>query len=204
MSENIKNPRASKWTFLIYKDSTPSDYLEILNDTHIPFMLSPWHDKDIDHKTGKIKKAHRHGVLYFETLKSRSQVAEILQPLNGPEYVEVVHSTVGMYDYFTHAETPSKEPYNIDDIQYGCGFDLSEFLALQDQTGQINEILTTIEDQNISEFYDLVKTIRGEDVNLLKLLASKSFFFSKYIDSVRYGRIDKEGDNNVRRKDIKR
>lgn len=138
MTENIKNPRASKWTFLIYEDSTPSDYLEILNDIHIPFMLSPWHDKDIDHKTGEIKKAHRHGVLYFETLKSRSQVAEILRPLNGPEYVEVVHSTVGMYDYFTHAETPSKEPYNVDDIQYGCGFDLSEFLASQNQTGQIN------------------------------------------------------------------
>lgn len=193
MTENIKNPRASKWTFLIYEDSTPSDYLEILNDIHIPFMLSPWHDKDIDHKTGEIKKAHRHGVLYFETLKSRSQVAEILRPLNGPEYVEVVHSTVGMYDYFTHAETPSKEPYNVDDIQYGCGFDLSEFLASQNQTGQINEILTIIDNQDIREFNDLVRIIRENDTNLLKLLASKSYFFSRYIDSVRYGRLNREG-----------
>ncbi|MQB63954.1 Replication protein RepB [Lactobacillus reuteri] len=199
MTKNIKNQRASKWTFLIYKDSTPSNYLEILNDIHIPYMLSPWHDKDIDLKTGKLKKAHRHGVLYFETLKSQSQVITLLQPLNGPEYIEIVHSTVGMYDYFTHAETPSKEPYNIDDIEYGCGFDLSAFLASQNKTEQINEILTIIDNKDISEFNDLVKTIREEDTNLLKLLASKSYFFSKYIDSVRYGRLDRKGSTNVRR-----
>ena len=114
MVEKANNLRSSKWTFLIYKDSTPSNYLEILNNIHVPYMLSPWHDKDIDDKTGKLKKAHRHGVLYFETLKSQSQVIALLQPLNGPEYIEIVHSTVGIYDYFTHAETPSKEPYNID------------------------------------------------------------------------------------------
>lgn len=199
MTKNIKNQRASKWTFLIYKDSTPSNYLEILNDIHIPYMLSPWHDKDIDLKTGKLKKAHRHGVLYFETLKSQSQVITLLQPLKGPEYIEIVHSTVGMYDYFTHAETPSKEPYNIDDIEYGCGFDLSAFLASQNKTEQINEILTIIDNKDISEFNDLVKTIREEDTNLLKLLASKSYFFSKYIDSVRYGRLDRKGSTNVRR-----
>ncbi|NME21935.1 Replication protein RepB [Limosilactobacillus reuteri] len=193
MTKNIRNQRASKWTFLIYKESAPNNYLQILDEIHVPFMLSPWHDKDIDLKTGKVKKAHKHGVLYFERLKSYSQVVALLEPLNGPEYIEIVHSTVGMYDYFTHAETPSKEPYNVDDIQYGCGFDLSEFLASQNQTGQINEILTIIDNKDIREFNDLVRVIREDDTNLLKLLASKSYFFSKYIDSVRYGRLDREG-----------
>ncbi|MQB61172.1 replication protein [Limosilactobacillus reuteri] len=197
MTIDIKNPRSSKWTFLIYKESAPDNYLEVLNEIHIPFMLSPWHDKDIDFKTGELKKAHKHGVLYFETLKSRSQVVEILQPLNGPEYVEIVHSMVGMYDYFTHAETSSKEPYNIDDIEYGCGFDLSEFLANQNPTGQINEILAIIDNDNISEFKDLVKSIQKEDINLLKLLASQTYFFTKYIDSVRYGNAKRKEDTNV-------
>ncbi|MQB70027.1 replication protein [Limosilactobacillus reuteri] len=201
MVEKANNLRSSKWTFLIYKDSTPSNYLEILNNIHVPYMLSPWHDKDIDDKTGKLKKAHRHGVLYFETLKSQSQVIALLQPLNGPEYIEIVHSTVGIYDYFTHAETPSKEPYNIDDIEYGCGFDLSGFLAAQNPVGQINEILTIIDSEKISEFKDLVKIIQQEDTNLLKLLVSQTYFFTKYIDSVRYGLKE---DTNVRRKDIKR
>lgn len=192
MTKNIRNQRASKWTFLIYKESAPNNYLQILDEIHVPFMLSPWHDKDIDLKTGKVKKAHKHGVLYFERLKSYSQVVALLEPLNGPQHIEIVHSTVGMYDYFTHAQTPSKEPYNIDDIEYGCGFDLSGFLAAQNPAGKINEILTIIDNKDISEFKDLVKTIQEEDINLLEFLAYQTYFFTKYIDSIRYERESKK------------
>ena len=42
-----KDKRSNKWTFLFYKESCPTDYLEVLEELHIPFILSPWHDKDI-------------------------------------------------------------------------------------------------------------------------------------------------------------
>ena len=93
-----------------------------------------------------------------------------------------------MYDYFVHADSPSKEPYDKKDIEYGCGFNISKFLDSQDPVGQINEVLSIIDDKNISEFNTLVNAIRGENTNLLELLASKTYFFSKYVDSRRYGK----------------
>ncbi|MBB1071113.1 replication protein [Limosilactobacillus reuteri] len=188
MTKKIKDKRSSKWAFLIYKESAPQNYQQVLERIHVPYMLSPWHDKDIDPKTKKLKKAHKHGVLYFDTLKSYSQVVELLKPLKGPKHIEIVHSTTGMYDYFVHADSPSKEPYDKKDIEYGCGFNISKFLDSQDPVGQINEVLSIIDDKNISEFNTLVNAIRGENTNLLELLASKTYFFSKYVDSRRYGK----------------
>lgn len=184
----MKEQRASKWTFLIYKESVPNNYKEVIDSIHVPYMLSPWHDKDIDHKTGKLKKPHKHGVLYFETLKSYSQVSKLLKPLKGPSYVEIVHSVKGMYDYFTHADSPSKTSYSINDIEYGCGFDLGAFLSSQNKEGQINKILKIADENDITEFKDLVMKVRQEELPLLELLASKPYFFSRYIDSKRYKR----------------
>lgn len=181
----MKDKRAAKWAFLFYKESVPKDYEAILDGLHIPYMLSPWHDKDIDRKTGELKKPHKHGVLYFDSLKSYSQVMELLEPLNGPKYIEIVHSTKGMFDYFTHAENPNKASYNIEDIEYGSGFDLQQFFMLQDPEEQIGRILDIINGENINELSLLVLRIREEDPSLLRMLVAKSYFFSKYLDSRR-------------------
>lgn len=52
--------------FLFYQESAPENYLEILEEIHVPFVLSPWHDKDVNKKTGEFKKAHKHGAFYFQ------------------------------------------------------------------------------------------------------------------------------------------
>ena len=86
-----KDKRSNKWTFLFYKESCPTDYLEVLEELHIPFILSPWHDKDINRQTGELKKAHKHGAFFFDSLKSYKQVSELIKnKLNGPAHVEVV------------------------------------------------------------------------------------------------------------------
>lgn len=74
----IKEKRSNKWAFLIYEESVPSNYLEILESIHVPFILSPWHNKDVNSTTGEIKKSHKHGALFFESLKSYSQVSELI------------------------------------------------------------------------------------------------------------------------------
>ncbi|GAB7390846.1 hypothetical protein LGFR6_14690 [Lactococcus garvieae] len=78
MQKHKKEQRSSKWAFLLYKESAPKDYLEVLKEFHIPFILSPWHDKDVNRETGEFKKAHKHGALFFDSLKSYSQVSELL------------------------------------------------------------------------------------------------------------------------------
>ena len=36
------------WTFLIYPESAPNDWFEILQNTGLPFAVSPLHDKDFN------------------------------------------------------------------------------------------------------------------------------------------------------------
>lgn len=187
MSEKKKEQRSNKWAFLIYKESTPEDYLNVLEELHIPFILSPWHDKDVNRSTGEIKKAHKHGALFFESLKSYSQVSELLQEkLNTPAHVEVVMSPKGMYDYFTHAENPDKTLYDIEDIESGCGFELDKFLAEQASDEFFNEVIDLIENNDITEFEDLVYFARINNYLLLSLVIDKTYFFAKFLDSRRF------------------
>ena len=182
-----KEKRSNKWAFLIYKESAPDNYIEVLEGLHVPFVLSPWHDKDIHSDTGEIKKAHKHGALYFESLKSYSQVSELItEKLNGPTHVEAVMSPKGMYDYFTHAENPDKTPYNIEDIESGAGFELEKFLLDQNSDNFMNEVIDVIEENNFTEFEDLVRYARENNYLLLLLIVELTYFFAKYLDSRRY------------------
>lgn len=182
-----KDKRSNKWTFLLYKESAPDNYLNILEEMHIPFVLSPWHDKDINKETGEFKKAHKHGALFFDSLKSYSQVSELLtSKLNTPAHVEIVMSPKGMYNYFIHAENPDKTRYNIEDIESGCGFELDKFLIDNNSDEFLSSVIDIIEDHNFTEFNNLVRYAHQEDKMLLNLIVDKTYFFAKYLDSRRH------------------
>lgn len=191
----VKDKRSNKWAFLLYQESAPKNYLDILEEMHIPFVLSPWHDKDINKETGEFKKAHKHGVLFFESLKSYTQVSELLtEKLNTPSYVEVVMSPKGMYDYFIHAENPDKTLYNIDEIESGCGFELEQFLITNNIDQFLSTVIDIIEEHNFTEFNNLVRYARVENPSLLNLIIDKTYFFAKYLDSRRHSSHKKESE----------
>lgn len=192
--------RSNKWAFLIYQESSPKNYLEILESLRVPFVISPWHDKDINSKTGEIKKAHKHGALYFDSLKSYSQVSELISDkLNGPSHVEIVLSPKGMFNYFTHADNPDKTLYNVEDIESGCGFEIDKFLLEQNFDNFMNEVIDIIEKNNFTEFEALVRYARKNNYLLLGLIIERTYFFAKYLDSRRHNpnkqlKKEKEGD----------
>ena len=188
-----KDKRSNKWAFLIYQESAPENYLDVLEEMHIPFVLSPWHDKDVNKETGEFKKAHKHGVLFFESLKSYTQVSELLtEKLHTPSHVEVVMSPKGMYDYFIHAENPDKTLYNMDEIESGCGFELEQFLITNNNDQFLSTVIDIIEEHNFTEFNNLVRYARVENPSLLNLIIDKTYFFAKYLDSRRHSSHRKE------------
>lgn len=190
--------RSNKWAFLIYQESSPKNYLEILESLRVPFVLSPWHNKDINSETGEIKKSHKHGALYFDSLKSYSQISELISnKLNGPSHVEIVLSPKGMFNYFTHADNPDKTLYNVEDIESGCGFEIEKFLLEQNSDNFMNEVIDIIEENNFTEFEDLVRYARKNNYLLLGLIIERTYFFAKYLDSRRHNpnkQLKKEGD----------
>lgn len=191
-----KEKRSNKWAFLLYQDSAPENYLDIFEEMHIPFVLSPWHDKDIDKETGEFKKAHKHGALFFESLKSYSQVSELLtKKLNTPAHVEIVMSPKGMYDYFTHAENPDKTLYNIEEIESGCGFELDKFLIEHNSGLFLETVIDVITENDFTEFEDLVRYARFNDNSLLGLITD--LFFHK-IFRLKTSQSPKQSKNLIR------
>lgn len=95
-------------------------------------------------------------------------------------------SPKGMFDYFVHASNPDKTPYDVDDIESGCGFDLNKFLLDQGQSEVFSNIIDMIEDQDFIEFQDLVMYARQHHLSYLDLIIQRTYFFAKYLDSRRH------------------
>lgn len=141
----------------------------------------------------KRNKYQKHGALFFESLKSYSQVSELLtEKLNTPAHVKVIMSPKDMYDYFIYAENPEKTLYNIEDIESGCGFELDKFLRNNNNDKFLSTVIDIIEDYNFTEFNNLVKYARDEDPVLLALIVDKTYFFAKYLDSRRHSGFGKQ------------
>ena len=95
-------------------------------------------------------------------------------------------SPKGMYDYFVHAENPEKSPYDIKNIETGCGFELDKFLINNNSDDFLSTIIDVIDKKNFTEFNHLVRYAREENSALLRLIVDKTYFFAKYLDSRRY------------------
>jgi hypothetical protein len=189
-----KEQRSNKWAFLLYKESAPENYLEVLDEFHVPYVLSPWHDKDVNRSTGEFKKAHKHGAFFFDSLKSYSQVSDLISDkLNGPAHIEVVMSPKGMYDYFTHAENPNKTPYNIEDIESGCGFELDKFLA-ENNPDLLLRIYEVLRDSGMKEFADFTDYIAEQHSDILAFVFERPYFFKMYLDSKRYIKAERKDE----------
>ena len=44
----LSNQKGRAWAFVMYPESMPSNYYELLEQTGLPFAISPLHDKDIE------------------------------------------------------------------------------------------------------------------------------------------------------------
>lgn len=165
--------RSSNWVTLVYPESAQDHWLDRLRLQHIPFALSPLHDKDkyvveIEQENDPdnlfctvegLKKPHYHLLLKFDTLKSLSQVKCILSEVLGEDGVIqpfVCHSCRQMVRYFAHLDDPEKYPYDFMQIQT-YGLPLKDFLSFTpSESKQIfKNIMLWIRDSNCLEYTDL-------------------------------------------------
>lgn len=149
--------RFRDWTFIVYPDSAPEDWIRILNNQHLCFGVSPLHNLDKNGDDTE-KKEHWHIHLKFNGVQSYEQVKEISDSVNGT-VPQRVKSPVGLIRYFVHMDNPEKEKYNIDDIQSFGGFDRYIDEAFKLGITDVNMILSDIQDwiteNQICEYEDL-------------------------------------------------
>lgn len=130
MAERYRN-----FATVLYADSAPEDFKEIIESWHVPCLLSPYHDKDVN-PTGEVKKPHWHLMIMFEGKKSREQVKALFDEVGGVG-VEVVNSIRGYARYLCHMDNPEKAQYNCGDVIEFSSANLYEVITLETDKVQL-------------------------------------------------------------------
>lgn len=81
------------WAFVLYPESAPEDWKEILQMTGLSCCVSPLHDKDIN-PTGEPKKAHYHVILCYSGPTTLKCVKAITDQLNQPRPIALELSLI--------------------------------------------------------------------------------------------------------------
>lgn len=161
--------RVRNFATVVYPESAPDNWQEILAEQFIPSFISPLHDKDIN-PTGEPKKAHYHVMLMFEGKKSKEQVQEIFNMIGGVG-CEVVNSIRGYARYLCHLDNPEKHQYSIDDVRALCGSDYSGTIGLAiDKYKAIREMIAFCDEFNIYSYSDLLKYCSTERMDWFRVL----------------------------------
>lgn len=150
----VKSDRARVFSTVFYPDSMPDNFEELVVELHIPFLLSPLHDRDIS-ANGEPKKPHYHGVLIFGSLKTPEQVRALIEPL-GAVGLEVVADTRAYCRYLCHLDNPEKAQYLTDQVKCFSGADYPALIQSgSDKYKAIAEMQDFVEDNDIISYRQL-------------------------------------------------
>lgn len=148
--------RTRTYSTVVYPDSAPANWVDILSDCKVPAFISPLHDNDFN-ATGEPKKPHWHVMLLFEGPKTPAQAEEIFSKILGVG-CEPVNSLRGMARYLCHLDNPDKAQYPIDKVQCLCGADYISIIGLAtDKYKALGEMMEFCEQYNVKSFYLLSK-----------------------------------------------
>lgn len=149
--------RVRQWALVVYPESAPPGWREVLDELHIEWVESPLHDKDVDSGTGEVKKPHWHVLLLFDGPKSYDQVKEISDALRAP-IPQRCHSARGAVRYMGHLDNPDKYQYGTAGIVGHGGVDVAELLkpTSAQRYELIAEMMQWVSDNDILEMEDLL------------------------------------------------
>ena len=194
--------KGRNWAFVMYPDSMPVDWFEILEKTGLPFAISPLHDKDIN-PTGESKKPHYHVICQYGNTTTAKNVKEnVCDKVNGTIPIKL-ESIKGMYRYHLHLDNPEKYQYDDRDRIFINGFDVSNVNSLtQTEVQKIMKDLTSlIIDNEIYEYADLLDLLLQNDLNNMFVVASShTIYFSTFINSRRNKAKAREKEKDCKRR----
>lgn len=158
-----KTTKKQHLTLLLYQDSAPENWKNKLKELHVPFIVSPLHDKDLK-QDGTKKKPHYHIIVRFRSKKSFKQIKEaICDPLGGP-HPQPVFDFPMMVRYLAHLDDPEKAQYNIEDIEVYGNIDVKQYLYNHQeyQMEILKDILNFCEVYDITEYSTICNYARDE------------------------------------------
>ena len=180
------------WSFIVYPEAAPENWIERLKATGMQIAISPLHDKDwwdhdspemVNAETGEIiekgarykkgdrKKAHWHCIVKTDKKCSWREMNTLLQNITHCPYIQKCRSLKGAYEYFLHINDPNKyQGYFKDEIIKLNGFVIEP--TKYEQGILYDEIVTAIIEKKYSKWTEVCKQYHGQPEYML-LLSSR-------------------------------
>lgn len=180
--------RTRNYATVVYPESAPEDWQEILSQQFIPVIISPLHDSDIN-PGGEPKKPHYHVMLLFEGPKTRQQAKDVFDLVNGVG-CEVVQSVRGYARYLCHMDNPEKAQYRQDDVKCLCGADFNGIIQLViDKYKAIKEMMEYCKNNDIYAYSDLLEYCSNERFDWFRVLCDcGTMVIKEYLKSATWKR----------------
>lgn len=180
--------RTRSWNYIVYPESAPENWRDIINELHLEWVESPLHDKDIE-ETGEIKKAHWHVLILFPSVKSFEQAKAVADSLNAPAPQKTM-SAKGSVRYMLHLDSPHKYQYDMSDLKAYGGVDLNELLKptsseRYELIGEMMEFVSNNDIVEMKEILDYAYSNRFDDWFPL-LCDNSAYIIGEYIKSNRH------------------
>lgn len=167
-AENTKG-RTRNYATVVYPESAPDNWQEVLSESFVPAFISPLHDKDVN-PTGEPKKPHYHVLIMFDSVKTMEQAKEIFDKIGGVG-CEKVNSIRGYSRYLCHLDNPEKAQYDQSDVRSMCGADYINTIGLvTDKYKAIREMMEFISEKDIYAYSDLLEYCAVERFDWFRVL----------------------------------
>lgn len=176
--------RTNVFATIVYPESAPADWIQIIKDTHVPTLISPLHDKDIL-PDGSPKKAHYHVMQIYDGNKNfETQVKPVFDRFGGVGREEIL-SQRGYARYMCHMDNPEKYQYEQEEVQEINGACYSATISLPtDELGMVDDMLCFIEDNDIYSFRKFLFWCKDNQKEWFRVLvSSKTYIIKEYLKS---------------------
>lgn len=194
MAEN-KNSKAKNWTFLVYPESAPDNWRDVL-DTQGYVYCGCLHDSDLQ-DDGTAKKDHNHVIVTFDGPTTYKVMKELTDSLNSP-IPQPVRNLRGMIRYLVHADNPEKYQYGQESI-FVHGMDKEVHEAFEerltdsekkaDRVNMATKLHEFIRKHGYTQWYDVEVKLavdyfgrREELIDLLDYAFNHSYLVSKWLE----------------------
>ncbi len=162
--------RQRNFATVVYPESAPEEWMDILADQKVPAFVSPLHNLDVN-PTGEVKKEHYHVVVMFDSVKTIEQALNLFDLIGGVAFCEQIQSLRGYARYLCHLDNPEKAQYSTEDVRCFGGADYIATIGLAtDKYKAIAEMIDFCEENSIYSYSVLLNICRQEHYDWFRIL----------------------------------
>lgn len=177
------NTRTRNYACIVYPESAPENWLQLLDDLHIQAFVSPLHDADIS-ADGSPKKPHYHVMTMADGVKTQKQMENMFSTFGGVGCIPL-NSIRSYARYLCHLDDYNKAQYVPSQVLEFGGANYMDIIGtMSDRTNCLRQMIDYIRENQVTCFASLVDYAGLNNSMWFDcLINSGSYFIKEYIKS---------------------